>query len=171
MRIPAVVAFALLTSFASVPSHAAEPSNEKLAAELLTLTNVEKNLADMRGQIGKMMTAQLQTMEIPAGMQEKAAALQQQMVDLVFDEMSFEKMKPAYIEAYASTFTREELSGLVEFYKSPAGRAFAAKLPALTRRLMEVSQEKTQGLAPRIQEMIDGFVADVTKAETPPSKG
>ena len=170
MRILAVAAFALLALSGSVLSHAAEPANEKLAAELLTLTNVEKNLADMRGQIAQMMTAQFKTMDIPDEMKDKAAALQQRMVDLVFDEMSFEKMKPSYIEAYASTFTKEELSGLVEFYKTPAGRAFSSKLPALTKRLMDLGQEKTLGLAPRVQKMIEDFTADITVG-TPPAKG
>lgn len=157
---------AVMAMIASAPCLAAGPSNEKLATELLSLTNVEKNLADVRVQIGKMMTAQFQSMDVPEAMRDKAAALQQQMVDLVFDEMSFEKMKPTYIQAYAATFTAEELSGLVEFYKTPAGRAFAEKLPVLTKRLMEVSQERMQVLAPRIKKMTDDFVADITNAAT-----
>ena len=170
MRILLAVASALLVLSGSVPVHAAAPANEKLAAELLTLTNVEKNLADVRSQIAKMMTAQLETMDLPDEAKDETAALQQRMVDLVFDEMSFEKMKPSYIEAYASTFTKEELSGLIEFYKTPAGRAFSSKLPALTKRMMEVAQEKTLGLAPRVQKMIEDFVGETT-AGTPPAKG
>ena len=48
-----------------------------------------------------------------------------------------------------------------EFYKSPTGRAFANKLPILTKRMMEISQTRVQTLVPRIKKMNDEFVASL----------
>jgi hypothetical protein len=146
---------------------AVEPDNRKAAEELLTLTNAEKGVAEFRAQIGQMMTAQVQSMNVPENMRDKLIQFQQQILDAIFDELTFEKMKPAYVDIYSSTFTADELSGLIEFYRGPAGRAYADKLPALTKRMMEVSQTKMQTLAPRIKKMRDDFIADLKK-DAPP---
>ncbi len=160
------VGVCLAQSFTLAP--AAEPDGRKLAEELLTLTNTEKTLAGMRAQIGQMMTAQLKSMDVPADLRDTQAKFQQRILDVVFDELSFEKMKPDYIDVYSSTFTTDELSGLVAFYKSPAGRAFADKLPTLTQRLMEVSQSRIQALGPRIKKMTEDFVAEVKSGTKQP---
>ena len=161
-----VVAVAILLCFGQ--ASAIEPDNRKAAEELLTLTNVEKNLADMRAQIGQMMTAQLQSTNVPENMRDKLAQFQKQLMDTIFEELAFAKMKPVYVDIYSSTFTAEELSGLVSFYKSPVGRAYANKLPALMKRMMEVAQTKMQTLAPRLKKMNDDFIAELTKGPSPP---
>ena len=161
-----VVAVAILLCFGQ--ASAIEPDNRKAAEELLTLTNVEKNLADMRAQIGQMMTAQLQSTNVPENMRDKLAQFQKQLMDTIFEELAFAKMKPVYVDIYSSTFTAEELSGLVSFYKSPVGRAYANKLPALMKRMMEVAQIKMQTLAPRLKKMNDDFIAELKKGPSPP---
>ncbi|PYO45372.1 MAG: hypothetical protein DMD84_28735 [Candidatus Rokuibacteriota bacterium] len=161
-----VVAVAILLCFGQ--ASAIEPDNRKAAEELLTLTNVEKNLADMRAQIGQMMTAQLQSTNVPENMRDKLAQFQKQLMDTIFEELAFAKMKPVYVDIYSSTFTAEELSGLVSFYKSPVGRAYANKLPALMKRMMEVAQTKMQTLAPRLKKMNDDFIAELKKGPSPP---
>jgi len=161
-----VVAVAILLCFGQ--ASAIEPDNRKAAEELLTLTNVEKNLADMRAQIGQMMTAQLESTNVPENMRDKLAQFQKQLMDTIFEELAFAKMKPVYVDIYSSTFTAEELSGLVSFYKSPVGRAYANKLPALMKRMMEVAQIKMQTLAPRLKKMNDDFIAELKKGPSPP---
>jgi len=147
---------------------AIEPDNREAADELLTLTNVEQNLAGMRSEIGQMMTAQLQSTNVPENMRDKLAHFQKQLMDTIFEELAFAKMKPVYVDIYSSTFTAEELSGLVSFYKSPVGRAYANKLPALMKRMMEVAQTKMQTLAPRLKKMNDDFIAELKKGPSPP---
>ena len=161
-----VVAVAILLCFGQ--ASAIEPDNRKAAEELLTLTNTEKNLADMRAQIGQMMTAQLQSTNVPENMRDKLAQFQKQLMDTIFEELAFAKMKPVYVDIYSSTFTAEELSGLVSFYKSPVGRAYANKLPTLMKRMMEVAQIKMQTLAPRLKKMNDDFIAELKKGPSPP---
>ena len=123
---------------------------------------------DMRAQIGQMMTAQLQSTNVPENMRDKLAHFQKQLMDTIFEELAFAKMKPVYVDIYSSTFTAEELSGLVSFYKSPVGRAYANKLPALMKRMMEVAQTKMQTLAPRLKKMNDDFIAELKKGPSPP---
>jgi hypothetical protein len=160
-----VVAVAIL--LCSGLAAAVESDNRKAAEELLTLTNAEQNLADMRVQIGQMMTAQLQSTNVPENMRDKLAQFQKQLMDTIFEELTFAKMKPAYVDIYSSTFTAKELSGLISFYKSPVGRAYANKLPALTKRMMEVAQTRMQTLAPRLTKMNDDFIAELKKGPSP----
>src|SRR5260370_33233983 len=117
-----VVVVAILLCFGQAT--AVEPDNRKAAEELLTLTNVEKNLADMRAQIGQMITAQLQSTNVPENMRDKLAQFQKQLMYTIFEDLAFWKMKPAYAAIYSSTFTAEESSGLVSFSKSAVGRSY-----------------------------------------------
>ena len=143
------------------------PDERKLAEELLALTQVERTIVDLRAQVGQMMTAQLGSMDVPEGMRDKLATFQKRILDMVFEDLSFAKMKPDYIEIYASTFTRDELAGLVEFYKSPVGRAFSDKMPVLLKRTMEMSQARMQTLLPRIKKMNEEFMVELQKGAEP----
>ncbi len=52
------------------------------------------------------------------------------------------------VDIYTSVFTPEELAGLVAFYRTPTGRAFAEKQPALTVRSEQASYRR--GKKPRM---------------------
>jgi hypothetical protein len=117
--------------------------------------------------MGKLMMAQIARTEIPDTMRDEMAEHEQQILDLVNSEMSFAKMKDSYIDAYASVFTQEELEGLLEFYKSPSGKAFAVKLPLLTKQLLGTAQVKMQALMPKIQKMNDDFLAGLNQESQP----
>lgn len=43
-------------------------------------------------------------------------------------EMSWEKMRDAYIPIYQEKFTQEEVDGMLAFYEGPAGQAFMKKM-------------------------------------------
>lgn len=59
-----------------------------------------------------------------------------------------EKTEALSIEAYAATFTLEELEGLIAFYQSPVGQKFIEKQPQLMTTLMQQSTARTQSLMP-----------------------
>jgi len=47
------------------------------------------------------------------------------------DEMSWDKLRPRYVQIYQETFTQKEVDGLIAFYKSPTGAAFVSQMPLL----------------------------------------
>jgi hypothetical protein len=94
-------------------------------------------------------------------MHSKVEKYEKDLTDLIFNGMSYEKLKPDMVEVYASTFTTEELDGLVAFYSTPVGRAYAEKMPELTKRLVALSQARMQDLMPRVQELNSAFTADL----------
>jgi hypothetical protein len=171
-----VLSIALLAALIPTAAALAEKPDEaarKEAEELMKLTNVEQTLADVRGQIDEMMAAQLNSLNVPEHLKGKVAAHQKKVSALVAGEMSYPKMREAYIDTYVSTFSAEELSGLVAFYKSPVGKAFVDKQPELMKKIMMLSQERMQKIAPQVQKLNAELVAELQKdkaAEKPADK-
>ena len=84
----------------------------------------------------------------------KAQEVQGKILDLVKSRISWEKMRPSYIKLYNDTFSDAEISGMLSFYESPAGRAMLAKMPALLSKLIEVAQSQMAEIQPEIQRIL-----------------
>lgn len=147
---------------------AAEPAARKLAEEILAITNAEGMLAEMRDQVTEMIETELGRQDIPEAMREAASKHQREMVAIIFDELSFGKMRDLYLDVYTEVFTTEELRGLIDFYRSPVGRAFAEKMPVLTKRSMELAQARLAELGPRLERLNREFIEEIERlAESP----
>jgi hypothetical protein len=166
MRLARPIAIGIVSLGLCLGHARAQDSDARVLAEkLLGLMGVEKAMDELREQMGQVLSSQMDGLEIPEAQREKAAAFQQRVVDLVFEELSFARMKPEYVELYATTFSADELRAIVGFYESPGGRAFAEKMPALMQRSVEMTQRLMQALMPRIQTMTEAFMADVQQSE------
>jgi hypothetical protein len=97
-------------------------------------------------------------------MPANASGQTDKMLDMMAQELSWDKMKEDYITLYADTFTEEELKGVIAFYKSPAGQAFLKKQPELMKRSMEMSQKLMLQVMPKIHAMIK----ELNTVPTPP---
>ncbi len=148
------------------PMGAADPDARALAEELLVLTNVEKSTSEFRLQLQAMVTAQTKTLDVPENMRDKLTRFQQQVIDVMFDDLSFANTKATYIDLYTSVFTAEELAAAVAFFKTPSGRAYADKFPVLMKQMSSCMQARFQALAPRLQKMTDDFMAELKRSAT-----
>jgi hypothetical protein len=81
--------------------------------------------------------------------------MQQKLMKMVADRMSWEKTKPAFVRIYVETFTETDIDGIVTFYKSPAGQAMLDKMPQLIQKSMAVGQQLMGDLMPEIQRMVE----------------
>ena len=135
------------------PALADEKSHRKLAEELLTLMDAQKNSEQMLHNLRQMQMTQLQKMNIPPEASDIVKSMQTQLMDLMAKEMSWDSMKEDYISVYVDTFTEGELRGIMGFYKSPAGKAFLKKTPEMMKRTLDVSQKRMEKIMPKIQEM------------------
>lgn len=121
--------------------------------EMLTLTKADAITIQVMDQVKSMQKAMLSKMDVPeearAGIQE----MQEKLFEYVHERMDWAKLKPAYIKMYGETYSEEELNGIVEFYKSPAGQAMLAKLPVLTQKGMAIVQQQMGDIMPEIQKM------------------
>lgn len=173
-RGPAVTLIVLLAaiSLGTNPSSAGPPSAgppgapdpHKAAEELIALTNGDQTVTEVRDQMRAMMSAQMGAASVPDDMRALTLHYQQQMVDLLFSELSSAKLKPEYVDVYAATFTPDELAGLVAFFKTAPGRAYVDKMPIVTRKVMELSQARVQSLSPQLLRMQDQLLNELKAA-------
>jgi uncharacterized protein len=55
------------------------------------------------------------------------------------------ELTPSAVKIYAATLTQEELRGIVDFYKSPAGQSLLKKLPVLDRNIAQMHYSSLRG--------------------------
>jgi len=150
-----------------------DASRRALAEELLDLMGMKQQTQQTMTLMRHMQETQLEQMrpQQPSGPgADQADQIRTKTMDIMEEELSWEKMKDDYVTIYAETFTEEELQGAVEFYRSPAGRKWIEKMPELTRRSLEVSQQRAQSLTPRILDMYK-VEMDRTREGGPSSSG
>jgi uncharacterized protein len=75
------------------------------------------------------------------------------MVSVISDVISWEKLRPAYVDLYASAYTEEEIDGILTFYKSPVGQTLLAKTPDLITKSGAIVNGRMQELGPRMQQV------------------
>jgi uncharacterized protein len=132
---------------------AQELTKEAKIERLLTVMNADNMIDQMFEQIKAMTAAQVPPGSTPEQIAQ-ARQVQTKILDLVKARISWEKMRPQYVKLYAETFSDEEISGMLAFYGSPAGRAMLDKMPALVTKIMEVAQGQMKDVLPEIQRII-----------------
>jgi hypothetical protein len=122
---------------------------------------------------GAMKTSlQQATKGKPLSADEQAVLDRQQakMAGIMKEELSWEKMKDRYVQAYRETFSQEEIDGLIAFYRTPVGQSFVSKQPELMKRTMTILQQRMAPMMQRIQKMSEETALELqkAKAENPP---
>ena len=185
MKTLTVAFLAALLSVNGWIAYGQDAARTKLAEQLLDEMNMKGTVEQTFAMVKKMIPAQMEQAKkaMPMGDQDEATTKKRQqrfdkmtdkMMDIVAKEMSWEAMKDDYVAVYAETFTEEELKGLIEFYKSPAGRAFAKKQPELMERSMKLGQKRMLQVMPKIQaltmEAAKEAAKERMKTAAPPEK-
>ena len=71
--------------------------------------------------------------------------------------LDWKKLEPMYVRIYQKTFTQQELDGMLAFYKTPAGAAVIAKMPAI----MQNTMDEMQGMMGPVMEKVQRLQQDV----------
>ena len=95
---------------------------------------------------------------------------QAKMTGLMKDELSWDKLKDLYVQAYRDTFSQEEIDGLIAFYQTRPARRLSNKQPELMKRTVTIMQQHMAPMLQRIQQMSEETAEELRKAraETPP---
>lgn len=142
-----------------------EASHRKLAEELLTLMDVPRNMEQMVESFKKMQMTQLKNVDIPQEALDQVKSMQNKMMDLMAQEMSWDKLKQDYVSVYADTLTEQELRGIIRFYKSSVGQRFLKKTPEMMKRVMELSQKQMAKVMPKVQELMKTMMEELKTIE------
>jgi hypothetical protein len=145
----------------------AEAPTDATIEELMTITKAEKMVTDMQDQVKAMMDQGMANMtkdQKPTEAEQKALdTMVTKMTAAVKEEVSWDKLKPVSIKLYKETFSEEELKGIVDFYKTPAGEALVNKMPTLMQKTMEATQGMMGGLQPKLQQIQTEFIEEMGK--------
>lgn len=147
----------------------ATPASEESVKQLMVVTQSQKLLDGMQKQIDALMTN-----AVRQGLQGKTPSLKQQqaiekfknsIAAVVKEQLSWEKQEPMYVRLYRQTFTEEEITGMLAFYKTPAGQAVINKMPALMLQTLAEIQKQTVEMAPKMERIKQQFYADMAAAK------
>jgi hypothetical protein len=175
MKIPSMLLLlAVLTFCLSTP---AAPPSDQSVNQLLQLTKIDRQMDSVLAQMEGAMKESLQrlTKGKPLGAEEQAMLDKQQakMSAILKEELSWDKVKGQYVQAYREMFSQEEIDGLIAFYQTPAGQSLVNKQPELAKRAMTILQQRMAPVMKRIQKMSEETALELKKAgaENPSGPG
>jgi hypothetical protein len=155
---------------ASVPAFAQDtPASEASIRELLDATNgkavLEAAWNQLDGVMEKAMKDAIGDKPVTEKQEKVMAAMRAETVAMIRQEMTWESLEPLYIHMYSTTFTQSELDGMLNFYKSDAGKAVTAKLPQMVQVLMQDVMASMQGMLPKLHAITAKYVEQLKDAK------
>lgn len=160
---------ALAVAVLFAPAARAAPPSLASVEELLQLTQADKTLDTMYGQMEQAMqqgmVQALGRQPLTPAQQKIFEAMPREFSRILREEMGWSALRPDFVTIYRETFDQDEVDGLIAFYKSPVGRAFIEKTPVVMQKSMAVSQNRMQAILPRLQAAMQKAVADIKAAK------
>jgi uncharacterized protein len=166
---------AMAAENASPPSAAPSgPPSEAAIKQLLEVANARKLVDSVMTQMDNLMQQSIAQAtkgeNIPPKVQNQIDRERGEMTAMMKELLDWSKLEPLYVRVYQKTFTQQEVDGMVAFYKTPAGQAVIAKMPAVMQNTIEEMQQMMGPVMQRIQKMQQDVVAGM-KAEGKAKKG
>lgn len=161
--LPAVLLMAVVPVFAQSPP----PSDESIR-ELLELTDGESVMEGAWGQLDAIMEKSMKDAigdkPVTAKQEKIMAEFRAKTIEVIREELSWEKLEPIYIKLYSETYNQAELDGMIDFYKSDAGKAVVAKMPQLTQALMQTIVTLMQEVMPKVRALGTEYARKIREA-------
>ena len=149
-------------------SPAGNPPNEASVKQLLELAQAQKLIDSVMAQMDELMKQTIhqatQGKEVPSKVQKEIDKRQAEVVGLMKELLDWKKLEPVYVRIYQKTFSQQEVDGMIAFYKTPAGQAVVAKMPAAMQNTMNEIQQMMGPVIEKLQRMQQDVAAEM-KAE------
>ena len=150
--------FAVAFLFALPSAHADEASKRAKIEELFTIEKLDAVMQQMATQSldrnRKLVQNMLAGKQMTTIDKRIVDLYMTRMYEVVNAQLSWEKLKPAYVNLYASTYSEEEVDGILAFYKSSVGQAMLAKNPDLLTKSGAILSARTESLGPQMQQVL-----------------
>lgn len=146
--------FAIAIAVLAPTAAQAEPAKPETVEELLAVTRAQSMIESVYQSMDNTMQTNLgQAMaQMPGDAAEKQAyvdSVSRKMVGIMREELNWDTLKPMYLRIYGESFSQEELVGLLDFYKTPAGQAAISKMPLVMQKTMAELQQRMGALMQR----------------------
>lgn len=151
MKLNAIIFSILLTL--PVFAQADEASKTAKLNELVQMTNINMDaMADsMYSQLNMMLKNMVKEMDVQPSEQAILNDYSHQMVAMVKDELSWDKMEPLIVDVYSRNFSEQEIDDMLAFYKTETGQSMLKKMPIVMQESMLASQHVIQNLLSKVQ--------------------
>jgi len=144
----------------------AAPPSEQSINELLDVSGSQKAVTAMLQQMeaGMKLGMQqaLQGRTLTTEQQAAADKILSQMNTTMKEELSLDRLRPVYVQAYRELFSQEEVDGLVSFYKSAAGKALIEKVPQVMQRAGALTQERIEPTLKKMGKTQQDFLKELS---------
>ena len=144
------------------------PPSEASIKQLLEVAQARKLVDSVMTQMDNLMQQTIaqatQGQKIPPKVQTQIEKERAEMTATMKDLLDWNKLEPLYVRVYQKTFSQQEVDGMLAFYKTPAGQAVIAKMPAVMQNTIEEMQQMMGPVIQRMQKMQQDVVAEM-KAE------
>ena len=150
--------FIILLLFASTAIYAADqPASEASVKKLIEITQSKQLIDNMQTQMDSMMRSTMKKMIGNKTLSPEQEAIiedmQKQIVTAFASDMNWETLEPDFIDIYRKSFTEDEVTGMLDFYRTPAGQAVIKKMPVVMKYSMEMMQNRMIAVMPKIQQI------------------
>ena len=144
---------------------AATPPSDADIERLLTASRAQSMLDAILPQMEAMQRQQFDRItagkDLSAEQKAEIERLHARTSDILRRSLSWEEMRPLYIDVYKKTFSREDVRAMAKFYESPAGKSLLDKTPALMQNLMVAIQQKMTPLMADLQKDLEKINSEV----------
>ncbi|HXS11593.1 MAG TPA: DUF2059 domain-containing protein [Acidobacteriaceae bacterium] len=163
-------------------ARADDASKRAKAEQLFTLLHMDTMMDQLMSGVKKQVQQITESMpgadQATPEQKKQITDFQQRVMNLVNQKIGWKALEPDFIKLYASTYTEEELDGIIAFYKSPVGQRMMEKTPELMTKSTQITQQKMSELQPQLNQMVQDFMKSMaasmgkpTPAQTtPPAK-
>jgi len=100
-----------------------EDSVKQLFQVMHTGNLVDTLMSQTEGSVRASLQQATAGQQLNAAQQKIVDDLQHQIFALVKEQLKWADLEPMMVEVYRSTFTQQEIDGMLKFYRSPAGQA------------------------------------------------
>ena len=167
-----LVSLVCLVCFSCMVS--AAPASPASIEKLLLLTNSAETISAINRQVDGMLKN-----TITQAMQGKTASPElQKILDdfesktsaIIKEQLSYDKLKPTYVQIYSETFSQDEIDQLIVFYQSPTGKMFVSKMPMVTQKSMVLMQQQMAPMMQKIQQAAGEMKSQIDALKQAPAK-
>jgi len=141
------------------------PPSEASVKQLLELAQAHKLIDTMTSQVDTLMKSAMQQVTngrpVPIEAQKIFDKCHNDVMTIMREEFSWEKLEPMYVRIYQKSFSQQEVDGMIAFYKTPAGQAVINKLPTVMQNSLIEVQQMMGPMMQRIQKMQQDVVATI----------
>ncbi|MDK9737328.1 DUF2059 domain-containing protein [Vibrio sp. D404a] len=148
-----------------MPLHlsASESSKREKIDLLVEVMNLDETLDAMHVQIRNMMNNMNQKFELTESERPLFEEYHQKVSAVMEAQLSWQQFEPMMIDIYSKHFTEQEISAMLDFYRSESGQSILNKMPVVVQESMISSQAMAQRLMPEIQALTEEFHRDLKK--------